>query len=100
LDAATQRLLLRGEKLTEILKQGQYQPMSMESQVISVFAATNGYCDRVPTEKIREFEAGLQRFVETKYPRILEDIRTSGKIDAVKADLEKACSEFAQNFLA
>lgn len=100
LDAATQKLLLRGEKLTEVLKQGQYQPVPTEHQVAVIYAATIGHTDKVPTEKLKEYEAGLIRHIETKFGRVFEEIRTTGKLDGVKADLEKACSEYTQTFLA
>ena len=67
LDQATQRQLNRGKRLTEILKQPQYQPLPVEKQVAIVFAATNGYLDSVPVEKLRAYEDGLFRFLETRH---------------------------------
>src|SRR6185369_14261054 len=67
LDPATQRQLNRGKRLTEILKQPQYQPLPVERQVAVVFAATNGYLDGVPIERVAEYETGLYRFFESRH---------------------------------
>ncbi len=71
LDQATQRQLARGKRLTEILKQPQYQPLPVERQVAIVFAATNGYLDAIPVEKLRAYEEGLYRFLETSHAKLL-----------------------------
>jgi F-type H+-transporting ATPase subunit alpha len=70
LDKATQGQLARGQRLVEILKQPQYGGMAVEQQVVSIFAATNGYLDDVPVESVRRFEEGLQAFVADQYPDI------------------------------
>jgi F-type H+/Na+-transporting ATPase subunit alpha len=75
LDAATKRQLDRGARTVEILKQGQYRPMAVEQQVISVFAVTNGFLDDIPVDKVREFESGMHEFLAAKYPQVGDAIR-------------------------
>jgi F-type H+/Na+-transporting ATPase subunit alpha len=99
LDAATQQQLTRGERLTELLKQGQYQPMAMEKQIVSVYAGTAGALDTYPTAQVGEFEKGLHRFIEDRSPKILEKLRTEGKLtDEVKGLLDGALAEWKQMF--
>ncbi|RJF88662.1 F0F1 ATP synthase subunit alpha [Oleomonas cavernae] len=76
LDASTQRLLNRGARLTELLKQAQFSPMPVEEQVVSIFAGVKGYLDKLPVAKIGEFETALLNDVRTKHAEILEAIRT------------------------
>ena len=80
LDKVTQAQLNRGKRLQEILKQPQYNPYSLANQVISLFAATNGFADNIPTEKIRAWETGLLRFMETSYADIITDINQKKQI--------------------
>src|SRR5947207_2650920 len=75
LDKATQAQLARGERLTEVLKQPQYQPMPVEKQVLVIWAATNGYLDDVPVDRARAFEADLHNFVENSHPGLLNVLR-------------------------
>jgi F-type H+-transporting ATPase subunit alpha len=75
LDAATQRQLTRGQRLVEILKQPQYQPLPMEKQVTILFAGTRGYLDKYPTEVLAKYEAGLHKFVEERYPQLFEKLK-------------------------
>ncbi len=99
LDAATQAQLTRGERLTELLKQGQYQPMAMERQVVSVYAGSSGALDSFPTASVGAFEKGLHRFVEDRYPAVFQRIRDERKLaDDVKAQLDQAIAEFKQGF--
>jgi F-type H+-transporting ATPase subunit alpha len=99
LDATTQRLLARGQRLTELLKQGQYQPMSMEKQVVSVYAGSSGALDGIPTSSVGAFEKGLHRFLEDRAPAVLTRIRDEKKIaDDVKTQLDAAISEFKTGF--
>jgi F-type H+-transporting ATPase subunit alpha len=101
LDQATQRQLNRGKRLTEILKQPQYQPLPVEKQVAIVFAATNGYLDAVPVEKLRAYEDGLFRFLETRHAAVLDAIRDKKIIDDdVKAALKGALEDFGKQFAA
>jgi len=94
LDKATQRQLDRGYRLTEILKQAQYEPQSLENQVMVMYAGTRGYCDSIAVDKMKAWEAGFIRFMETSNPDIGKDItekkviapETEGKLqEAVKA---------------
>ena len=98
LDAATQRQLARGSRLVEVLKQGQYEPMPVEQQVVMIYAATKGYIDKFPVPRLKEYEGQLMQFLERKYPDVLKGIRESGKIDDVKAKFESALDEFGGVF--
>ncbi len=80
LDATTQRQLIRGQKLTEILKQDQYKPLSVEDQVVIIFSATRGYMDQVDLSNIKEFEEKLLLFIKRSAPEIMEAIRTQGNL--------------------
>ena len=80
LDVATTEQLAQGERIREMLKQANYRPMSVEKQVIIIFAATKKLLLDIPTNKINEFEQELLRFVENKYPEVLEEIRTKKEI--------------------
>jgi F-type H+-transporting ATPase subunit alpha len=101
LDAATQRQLNRGKRLTEILKQPQYQPLPVEKQVAIVFAATNGYLDNVPVEKLRLYEEDLYRFLDSQRPETLTAIREKKVLDdEVKQELAAALDEFGKQFAA
>src|SRR6187200_360111 len=94
LDKSTQQQLNRGKRLTEILKQPQYQPLPVEKQVAIVFAATNGYLDSVPVEKLRAYEDGLFRFLETRHAAVLDAIREKKILDdEVKAGIQGALEE-------
>src|SRR5216684_1791455 len=91
LDKATQAQLARGQRLTEILKQPQYQPMHVENQVLVIWAATKGFTDDVPVENIRKFEADLLRFIENSHPGVLQRIREKKAIDdEIKSDLTQS----------
>ena len=101
LDPASQKQLARGQRLVELLKQGQFSPMSVEKQVLSIFAGTNGLLDELPVESIRKFEEELHRFVENSYPNILPTIRDKKNIDdALKAEMIKAIGDAKKRFLA
>ena len=101
LDVATQRQLARGQRLAEILKQGQYVPMSVERQVIIIYAGTQGHLDRFPLGKLLEYEAQLASFLDKKYPEIYQEIVKSGKLDdALKVKIETALKEFGEIFAA
>ncbi len=99
LDKATQAQLARGERLVEILKQPQYSPMGVESQVLVIWAASNGYADDVPTENVRSFEAALSKFVETSHPGVLESIRTKKSLtEEILSELKQVMSEFKETW--
>jgi F-type H+-transporting ATPase subunit alpha len=100
LDKATQAQLNRGQHLQEILKQPQYAPVSLENQVIVLFAATNGYSDNVPLERVRAWEADLVRFMETSHPEIGKDIVEKKRItDETQAALHEAVKTFNSTWI-
>ncbi len=80
LDKATQAQLTRGQRMQEVLKQPQYEPMSMENQVIILFAGTNGYADNVPVEKMRKWEVELMRYLANSHPVLARDIAVNNRI--------------------
>jgi len=95
LDKATQAQLARGQRLTEILKQPQYQPMDVEKQVMVIWAATNGYTDDIPVEDVRRFETELLKFVENSHPGLLADIAEKKTLtDDIKAGLKQVLEDF------
>ncbi|MDN3644905.1 F0F1 ATP synthase subunit alpha [Pontixanthobacter aestiaquae] len=98
LDASTQKLLNRGARLTELLKQPQFSPMPFEEQTVSIFAGTNGYLDSVAVDRVNEYEAAMLSFMRSEHADILATIRTSGKFDDVKDDTVKALDAFAKQF--
>jgi F-type H+-transporting ATPase subunit alpha len=101
LDKATQAQLARGQRLTEILKQDQYVPLSVEKQVLSLYVATTGQMDAVAVGEVRRFERELLQFVETSHPAILKSIRDKKALDdAIKADIKKAVDAFRERFTA
>jgi F-type H+-transporting ATPase subunit alpha len=101
LDPATQKQLNRGRRLVEILKQPQYQPLAVERQVAIIFAATNGYLDAVPVERLREYEDGLYMFFETSRPEALSAIAQKRILDdEVKEGLKGALEEYGKQFAA
>ena len=95
LDKATQSQLNRGQRLQEVLKQPQYTPYSLANQVIILFAATNGYADVIPVDKVRTWEAALLRFMEASYPDIIKDILEKKQITA---DNEKKLRQAIDTF--
>ncbi len=101
LDVATQRQLARGQRLTEILKQLQYQPMDVEKQVITIWAASNGYVDDIPVDNVRHFELELYKYLDTAGGSLLALVREKKAIDdAVKSLLRSTLDEFKQRFTA
>jgi F-type H+-transporting ATPase subunit alpha len=95
LDKATQAQLARGQRLTEILKQPQYQPVDVEKQVLVIWSATNGYTDDIPVEEVRRFEKELLDFVENSHPGLLTAIREKKTItDEIKGDLNQVLQDF------
>ncbi|AVT74245.1 ATP synthase subunit alpha [Rhodopseudomonas palustris] len=99
LDAATQRLLNRGSRLTELLKQPQFSPLKMEEQVCVIWAGTNGYLDALPLNKVRAFEDGLLTLLRGKESSILEAIRTSRDLsDDSAAKLKAVVESYAKTF--
>jgi F-type H+/Na+-transporting ATPase subunit alpha len=101
LDKTTQAQLFRGQRLMEILKQDQYQPLPVEKQVVLIFAATNRYLDTVAVEDCGRYERELYAFIDTNYSGLLTMIRQKKAIDdAVRAELTKALEAFKERFQA
>ncbi len=99
LDAATQKLLNRGARLTELLKQPQFSPLAVEEIVVVLFAGTQGFLDPLPVEKVGEFEQGLLTFMREKHPEILATIREEKELtDETTAKLREAIEAFAKAF--
>jgi len=95
LDASTQKLLNRGSKLTELLKQDQYSPMTVAEQVVTIFAGVRGYLDSLDINQIRPFEKGLLELLKSDKPELLEEIQKSGKIEE---NSDKVLTEVITNF--
>jgi F-type H+-transporting ATPase subunit alpha len=101
LDAATQRQLKRGERLVEILKQGQYQPMPVATQVLAIYAANNGYVDEYPASAVQRYERELLSFIEAQHAGVLKDLAEQNKIDdELEARIKQALEEFKGQFSA
>ena len=95
LDKATQNQLNRGQRMQEILKQPQYKPMSLENQVMVIYAGTNGYADAVPIEKMRDWETDLVRYMETSHGEIGKDIASRKRIsEETDGQLRQALDTF------
>jgi F-type H+-transporting ATPase subunit alpha len=99
LDKATQAMLAKGQRMSEILKQDQYSPLPMEKQVAIIFAATNGYLDPYPVTEARRYEKELYIFLETRHPDLLKQIAEKKDIKGELTDtLKAALAEFADTF--
>jgi F-type H+/Na+-transporting ATPase subunit alpha len=99
LDKSTQNQLMRGEKLTELLKQPQYEPMAMEDQVALLYGATNGFVNDIPTPRLQEWAKGFIDFLHTKYVAVPQAIASSGQLsDENKKALNDALTEFNKSF--
>ncbi|NIX75238.1 F0F1 ATP synthase subunit alpha [Microvirga terricola] len=99
LDATTQRLLNRGSRLTELLKQPQFSPLKMEEQVAVIYAGVNGYLDALPLNRVRAFEDGLLSLLRSKHADLLEAIRSSKDLSSdSEAKLKDAVQSFAKSF--
>ncbi|GGC51102.1 F0F1 ATP synthase subunit alpha [Chelatococcus reniformis] len=99
LDATTQRLLNRGARLTELLKQPQFSPLKMEEQVAVIYAGVNGYLDALPAERVKDYESGLLGALRARHPEILEAIRSSKDLnDDVAGKLKSVVDEFTKTF--
>jgi F-type H+-transporting ATPase subunit alpha len=101
LDKATRDQLTRGEKLSEVVKQPQYQPLGVEKQVAILYAATKGALDDVPTNKVKEWEIGFYRYLETERPDILTELaETKTLTDKLSAAFDEAIETYRKTFLA
>jgi F-type H+-transporting ATPase subunit alpha len=100
LDASTQRLLNRGARLTELLKQPQYSPLPVEEEVAVIYAGVKGYLDKLPVAKVGAFEKGLLSLLRGKHQAILDDIRTVGALNAeIEGKLKAAIDDYAKEFV-
>jgi len=99
LDASTQKLLNRGARLTELLKQPQFSPLPFEEQTVSIFAGTSGYLDDVAADRVTEYETAMLSFVRSEHQDILDDIRTTQKFEGETKDkLAAALDKFGKQF--
>jgi F-type H+/Na+-transporting ATPase subunit alpha len=99
LDKATQRQLTRGQRLVEILKQPQYQPLSMEKQVTILYAGTKGFLDEYPIDVIAKYEAGLYPFIEDRFPNVFTELADKQEFtDEIKKLVEEALNAYAEEF--
>jgi F-type H+-transporting ATPase subunit alpha len=101
LDKASQNQLNRGQRLTEILKQNQYEPLPFSRQILIIYAGTNGLLDDLPVNQCREFEKGLYKYVDTLNPGLFQAIETKKALDDdIKADMNKTLKEYKERFTA
>ncbi len=101
LDASTQKLLARGERLTELLKQPQYAPLKVEEQVCVIYAGTRGYLDGIPTSAVGRFEAEFLALLRGKHAKLLDGIRTKKALDdTLEGELKSALEAFTKTFAA
>ena len=99
LDIATQKQLDRGKRLTEILKQSQFSPLSENLQVLSIYSVTNGLMDDVPIESFQRFEKGMHDFAKTRYPKVLDELSTGEKpTEQTLKQISKLIEEFKKRF--
>jgi F-type H+-transporting ATPase subunit alpha len=99
LDKASQAKLARGERMTELLKQAQYSPLSMEEQVVVIYAGTNGFIDSYPLELLGRYEKELLSFIHSRKQDVLDTIKATGKLDqGLEKSLRDALTEFAKTF--
>ncbi len=101
LDAATRAQLDRGQRLTELLKQGQYVPLPVERQVVIIYAGTQGYVDKLPVDSLKAYEQELYRHIDEKHPDLWKDIKEKRELtDDIKKQLDKVLKKFTKNFVA
>ena len=101
LDKTTQNQLERGKRLVEVLKQGQYAPLSFSKQILIIYAGTNGFLDDLALEEVGAFEKGLYQHVETANPGLLKAITEKKALDdALKAEMQKTLQDFKKRFVA
>lgn len=100
LDKATQDMLSRGERMVTLLKQGQYQPLPFEKQVLIIYSGVNGFLDKIPVARLHEFERAFLEYLETRHPKILSTIREKKTIeDSMKEVINKAIEDFSSSFV-
>ena len=96
LDPETKKQIDRGQRITELLKQPQYQPYAVEDQVAAIYAVNNGYMDKVPRNKVVDFEAALQGYAATAHKAALDAINASPVLKEHEAKLKAICEDFAK----
>ncbi len=99
LDKATQDQLTRGERTVEVLKQGQYEPVPVERQVMIIYAATQGYLDKLPVSSLKDYEAEFYQFMDEKYVDVVRKLRETHSLDDAGDDLAKAIGAFTEQFV-
>ncbi len=101
LDKATRNQLARGERLVEVLKQPQYQPLPVEKQILIIYAATNGYTDGIPVNQVSRYERELYGYFDSQKPELLKTLAETGEMDdALKAKIDNALKVFGEQFVA
>jgi F-type H+-transporting ATPase subunit alpha len=99
LDKATQAQLAKGSRLVEVLKQPQYKPLSVEKQIMIIYAGNNGYLDDFPESSLKKYEEELYPFIEEKFPEIERELKEKKELDSsLKEKIEKALKEFNSKF--
>ena len=99
LDEATRQQLSRGERLVEVLKQGQFVPWPVEEQIVAIFAGTHGFLDPLPTSSIGRYQQELISWLKAERPSLLSDVVAKGKLDdTLESQLEDALKAFADVF--
>jgi F-type H+-transporting ATPase subunit alpha len=100
LDEATQRQLDRGQRLSELLKQPQYRPVPLDKQVMSIYAGTNGFLDKIPVTRIAEWEQSFAQFMDSNHPSIGQTIQRDKRLDDTNIEgLRVALDDFNKQFL-
>ncbi|MCB1035800.1 MAG: F0F1 ATP synthase subunit alpha, partial [Acidobacteria bacterium] len=100
LDASSQRQLDRGRRMVELLKQPQYSPYGINDQIVSIFAGTKGFLDKLPVGRVQDFEAELLQHVRDEFPEILEELDAKGKLtDELDAKLRKVIGDFCGHYI-
>jgi F-type H+-transporting ATPase subunit alpha len=101
LDKSTQQQLRRGGRLMEVMKQLQYSPVSVEDQVVTIYAATKGYMDELPLESVKRYESELLEFIKVSHPAIIEGLSIQKALtDEITAELDSALNGFTERFKA
>ncbi|RPI64044.1 MAG: F0F1 ATP synthase subunit alpha, partial [Ignavibacteriales bacterium] len=99
LDKSTQRTLAKGARLVELLKQGQYAPVPVEKQVVSIYYGTKGFMDEIPVKDVKRFEKEVLEFIEVKYKKIFDSIKKDKDVSKETEELlKKAGQEFLSTF--
>jgi len=99
LDKTTQAQLTRGERMVELLKQGQYEPLTISKQVMIIYAGTNGFLDELPVSSVRKFELGFYKYMDERHNEIVREIEDKKVLsDELKRRLDEALNSFKEEF--